>query len=519
MATSPTSPTPYVCDLAGWGPDGRSTGAAVQAVVDAATGVNADGRNTAKLAEAVKFGTDGWPQESNPETPHKVTPDIKFYREVYGNGKLQLPDGTVLRHWGFEDENGRRSIPSPLMRVRQGQIVHVELKATKGPHTIHHHGIEPDSHNDGVGHTSFDVGTRYTYQWRPSEAGTFFYHCHVNTPLHVQLGLFGGLIVDPPNGPGELWEGGGHYDHERLWVGMAMDPTWADLDHHAGVDGADVGLNRLNPQYFLINGKVAPETLEDPEIAVTAKTGDTILMRLLNANYHPQRWTWDTDVECRCSDGRPFDRGYSIRSLSMAPAERYDVFMRPRKPGVHRVRVETLHWITGKVLGYCDTLITVTGDPLPDPVTPPPAEPPPGFPFDVPPVEAPAPPLPDLGQAAAPAPAPSPAQAPPATPTPQARVLGSKAKSTAKKKVKPKPKRKAKPKRKPLTLRERLKLKEKAAAKKRAAARRKAEAKLRAKARAKAEAKAKAEARAKARARAKAKLKARTINRSKRQGA
>jgi len=262
MATSPTSPTPYVCDLAGWGPDGRSTGAAVQAVVDAATGVNADGRNTAKLAEAVKFGTDGWPQESNPVTPHKVTPDIKFYREVYGNGKLQLPDGTVLRHWGFEDENGRRSIPSPLMRVRQGQIVHVELKATKGPHTIHHHGIEPDSHNDGVGHTSFDVGTRYTYQWRPSEAGTFFYHCHVNTPLHVQMGMFGALIIDPweptphPDGKKPLHDAPDswryHPEHERIWPLYSCDPTWHQLTHNAGLCGEDVGLNVWRPKYFSI---------------------------------------------------------------------------------------------------------------------------------------------------------------------------------------------------------------------------------------------------------------------------
>jgi FtsP/CotA-like multicopper oxidase with cupredoxin domain len=226
-------------------------------------------------------------------------------------------------------------------------------------------------------------------------------------------------------------------------------------------------------------------------------------MRLLNANYHPQRWTWDTDVECRCSDGRPFDRGYELRSITLAPAERYDMIMRPRKPGVHRVRVETLHWITGKVLGYADTLITVTGDALPD-LSPSPAdplEPGTGFPFDVPAVEAPIAPPPDLSQAAAaPAPAPGPAPAAPATPaTPQTRVLGSKAKS------KPKPK----PKKKPLTLRERLKLKEKAAAKKRAEARRKAEAKLRAKAVAEAKAKAKAEARAKAKAKARANAKAR----------
>jgi FtsP/CotA-like multicopper oxidase with cupredoxin domain len=107
--------------------------------------------------------------------------------------------------------------------------------------------------------------------------------------------------------------------------------------------------------------------VEDPDIAVCATTGQTILMRLLNANYHPQRWTWDTDVECICSDGRAFDEGYALREIVIAPAERYDMLMRPRRPGVHRVRVETTHWITGRVLGYAETLITVTGTALPDP--------------------------------------------------------------------------------------------------------------------------------------------------------
>jgi FtsP/CotA-like multicopper oxidase with cupredoxin domain len=419
-----TSPTPYVCDLPGWGADGSSA-AAQEAAVETATTVNAGGRDPEKLAAAVAFATEGWPQES-PDTPHKVKPDIRFYREIYGNGKLRMYDGTELRHWGFEDEHKNRGIPSPLIRVREGQIVHTELKATKGPHTIHHHGIEPDAHNDGVGHTSFDVNTRYTYQWRATEAGTYFYHCHVNTPLHVQLGLFGGLIVDPETGPGTCWKGGPVYDHERFWVGCAFDPTWAALDHHAGVDGADVGLNRLNPKYFLINDKGGPEALEDPDIAVRAKTGETILMRLLNANYHPQRWTWDADVDCVCSDGRPFEHGYPLRELTMCPAERYDMILRPRKPGVVRVKVETLHWITGKVLGSAETLITVSGQAIPDPPKPPsnpPAKPyPPG----------PASPYPSAPAAQPPAPAPA---ATPSQPL-KASVKGKKVVSKAKRKPK-----------------------------------------------------------------------------------
>jgi FtsP/CotA-like multicopper oxidase with cupredoxin domain len=221
-----------------------------------------------------------------------------------------------------------------------------------------------------------------------------------------------------------------------------------------------VGLNRLDPKYFLINDKGGPESLEDPDIAVRATTGETVLMRLLNANYHPQRWTWDTDVECVCSDGRAFAHGYALRELTMAPAERYDMILRPRRPGVHRVRVETLHWITGQVLGFAETLITVTGDALPDPAP------------DAPPAEPYEPPA-SSGQpapaAAEPAPAPAAAQAAPApaapAPTPAAPAPAPKKPTVLGQKVKRKVS-KAKPKKRKLSLKERLRRRRKAKAKK-----------------------------------------------------
>jgi FtsP/CotA-like multicopper oxidase with cupredoxin domain len=284
---------------------------------------------------------------------------------------MVMPDGVELRHWGFADEHGNKGLPSPLIRVREGQVVHVKLVTSRGPHTIHLHGIEPDDHNDGVGHTSFDVDGEYTYQFKASQAGTYFYHCHVNTVLHFALGLFGGLIVDPAEGPGHAWTGGPAYDAEAFWVGHTMDPKFQAFGHAAGLDGEDLGLNLYDPKYFLINGVPSEHTRESEKVTVNAQVGDTVLVRLLNANYHPQRWTFQgLDAEFIASDGRPFPRSYTDRTITMAPAERYDALLRPKAPGVYTATVETLHWITGKVLGVAEATITVTGEAPPEPESP-----------------------------------------------------------------------------------------------------------------------------------------------------
>ncbi len=89
--------------------------------------------------------------------------------------------------------------PAPTVRVPRGAIYHATtIGAGPPPHTIHWHGIEPTPMNDGVGHCSQEIGT-YLYQWQANFIGTYFYHCHRNTVQHFEFGLFGLLIVHPPD--------------------------------------------------------------------------------------------------------------------------------------------------------------------------------------------------------------------------------------------------------------------------------------------------------------------------------
>jgi len=302
-----------------------------------------------------------------PATPGKVTPDVTFNRGIYMNGSVEMDDGNNITVWGFTDgsEMGGMSgpFPSPAIRVTEGQIVHTVLsvQGMMWLHTIHHHGIEPSQENDGVGHYSFDVDGIYTYQWRASHAGTYFYHCHTNTVLHAEMGMYGALIIDPPEGPGTLYSDGPTYDSEVIWACDEFDSSWHNLDWDDGSCGGDLGLNSLNPDYFLITGvDGAQSALTAPGIASTINVGDDLLVRYICAGYLPQRISFGgLTATIHMSDGRTLPRPVKANSIEASSAERYDCIITAQQPGVYEIEVEFLHWVTGDVLGTARTRITV----------------------------------------------------------------------------------------------------------------------------------------------------------------
>ncbi len=317
-----------------------------------------------------------------PATPALVTADISFSRGIYMNGSMLMDDGKSVTIWGFTDlaaapgtmaggNNGMGgSFPSPAIRVTEGQIVHTSLTVgNMWMHTIHHHGIEPSTENDGVGHFSYDIynGT-YTYQWKASSAGTYFYHCHVNTPLHAEMGMYGGLIIDPkplstdPVGTKRAFSNGPIYDVEAIWACDEIDPALHTLAWNAGTCGGDVGLNNFHPKYFIITGvDGASSALTNPGVAVNMKLGQTALVRYICAGFFPQKITFGgLTASVVASDGRPLPAAWSTTSIEASSAERYDCIIKPTTTGTYTVTVQFLHWITGAVLGTAKTRINVT---------------------------------------------------------------------------------------------------------------------------------------------------------------
>lgn len=92
-----------------------------------------------------------------------------------------------------------QSVPGPVIRAQQGDELRVVFEnGLAEPSTIHWHGLRVPVKQDGVSYLSQEPiapGGRHLYTLPLADAGTFWYHPHVNSSEQVGRGLSGVLIV------------------------------------------------------------------------------------------------------------------------------------------------------------------------------------------------------------------------------------------------------------------------------------------------------------------------------------
>jgi len=67
-------------------------------------------------------------------------------------------------------------------------------------HTVHFHGYpNASAFYDGVPDASvaINIGGSFTYYYLAPDAGTYFFHCHITPPEHLQMGMVGQIYVRP----------------------------------------------------------------------------------------------------------------------------------------------------------------------------------------------------------------------------------------------------------------------------------------------------------------------------------
>jgi FtsP/CotA-like multicopper oxidase with cupredoxin domain len=93
-------------------------------------------------------------------------------------------------------------------------------------HTVHFHGYpNASSFYDGVPDASvaINIGASFTYYYLAPDAGTYFWHCHITPPEHLQMGMVGQLYVRPRQD--RVPVGGNLYTYLQYQNGQALAPA------------------------------------------------------------------------------------------------------------------------------------------------------------------------------------------------------------------------------------------------------------------------------------------------------
>lgn len=308
---------------------------------------------------------------------------------VFGfTGGLLAVDGQIIeenKYLDFTDPNnwneilmkkGKATIPSPMIWGEVGDSIYItlinigmkHLPNLKDFHTVHMHGAHVATQLDGFPESSFGVPMwektdeappNATYFFRPEDPGTLMYHCHVEASEHVQMGMYGALVIYPSmeslarNGITKcedhgFWKLNGeeqchiprtatnrnfaynnihsYFDKEYVMLLSDIDSVWHESVQKQEDNPPPPPFNPVNfkPDFWLINGRAFPDTLRphpltggtDPNITqinyesyVHVKTNEKFLLRMINMGYQVVPWHihgWHFTVVGKDSHLSPF---------------------------------------------------------------------------------------------------------------------------------------------------------------------------------------------------------------------
>jgi FtsP/CotA-like multicopper oxidase with cupredoxin domain len=229
--------------------------------------------------------------------PREGKPDFQATL-IAQQATVRLSSGMKIDAWTF---NGR--VPGPELRVHQGDLVAITLvnRDIDGGASIHWHGVDVPNREDGVSGVTQDAlrpGESYTYRFRATQVGTFWYHTYQNAAKGVRRGLYGALVILPR-------------PRLSLPAKPASDPVAVDLvvavHSFPGVVaiGLNDGLDRL---------ALAP--------------GTRVRLRLLNTDSSAQKLVLDgTPFRVAAIDGTEISRPREVedQAIELGAGARYDV--------------------------------------------------------------------------------------------------------------------------------------------------------------------------------------------------
>ncbi len=253
------------------------------------------------------------PQDLNPD-PHILEINLEAVVK-----EMEIMPGKKTPVWTY---NG--SLPGPLIKLNVGDrlIVHFTNKLP-APTSIHWHGLRIPNNMDGVPDMTqamVQPGGQFTYDFVVPDAGTFWYHPHVDSAAQVGYGLYAPLVVEDPAAPKIPGD-----ELILMFSDMSLDDKGQLQEPKAGGRFGD--LFGREGTVILVNGKVMP-TLQ-------MRKGKQQRWRVINASrtrYFTLRYK-RSPLAIVGGDGGLAERTRTVDEIKLVPAERYDfVFTPPDAP-------------------------------------------------------------------------------------------------------------------------------------------------------------------------------------------
>ncbi len=254
------------------------------------------------------------PKDLNPD-PHILEINLEAVVK-----EMEIIPGKKTQVWTY---NGY--LPGPLIKLNVGDrlIVHFRNSLPEAT-TIHWHGLRIPNNMDGVPDMTqpmIQPGGEFTYDFVMPDAGTFWYHPHVNSAAQVGYGLYGAIVVEDPKAPKIPGD-----ELVLVFSDMSLDENGVMQAPSSGGRFGDL-FGREGP-VILVNGKVMP-TLQ-------MRKGKQQRWRVINASrtrYFTLRYKRSPLVIVG-SDGGMAEHTHTVDEIKLVPAERYDfVFTPPDEPG------------------------------------------------------------------------------------------------------------------------------------------------------------------------------------------
>src|SRR5688572_2988720 len=190
-------------------------------------------------------------EAAQPDAESTVVPVHLEIRE----SEWEFQEGRPGRAWAI---NG--TVPGPTVEARVGDVLEIRLaNRVSEPTVLHWHGLRIPAAMDGTESVQRPVapGETFTYRYRVPDAGTFWYHAHVNETVQLERGVYGALIVRGQEEP--------RLDAERVLVfddvqldadGQIKPPGWWIESHDGRVGNVRLVNGKQEPGLTMASGQV-----------------------------------------------------------------------------------------------------------------------------------------------------------------------------------------------------------------------------------------------------------------------